>query len=71
MKKPDAFAALSEPDRVFLRAIADTFGKPDAICIRFSDGRRYDGGTFMSAQDYPDFRQRADVLHQRFLQGQA
>ena len=67
--KRDAFAALDEPDRTFLRSVAETFGKPDAITIRFADGGRYDGGTFRNAQDYADFEQRADVLHQRFLRG--
>lgn len=71
MTRADAFAALAEPDRTFLRSVAETFGKPDAICIRFADGRRYDGGTFRSAQDYPDFQQRADVLHQKFVRGEA
>lgn len=69
--KRDAFAALAEPDRTFLRSVAETFGKPDAICIRFADGSRYDGGTFRNAKDYDDFPQRADVLHQKFVRGES
>ena len=67
--KRQAYERLAEPDRAFLRSVADLFGKPDAITIRFADGGRYDGGKFRNAQDYDDFEQRADVLHQRFLRG--
>lgn len=67
MTRQSAFERLGEPDRTFLRSVADLFGKPDAITIRFEDGGRYDGGKFMNAQDYADFEQRADVLHQRFV----
>lgn len=68
MNRQDAFERLREPDRAFLRSVADTFGKPVAIAIRFRDGSRYDGGAFRNAQDYDDFEQRADVLHQRWLE---
>lgn len=68
MTKPEAFAALADHDRAFLRAVADTFGKPDAITICFADGGRYDGGKFRNAQDYDDFRPRSELLHQRWLE---
>lgn len=71
MNKRDAFERLHEPGRAFLLAVADTFGRPDAITIRFADGTRYDGGTFRNAQDYADFQQRADVLHQKFVRGES
>lgn len=70
MSRHDAYERLAEPDRAFLRAVADVFGKPVAIAIRFADGRRYDGGKFRNAQDFDDFEQRADVLHQRFVRGE-
>ena len=72
--KADAFSKLRECDKqqaMFLRAVADTFGKPDAIAIRFADGRRYDGGAFSNAQDYADFQRRSDVLHQKFVRGES
>jgi len=69
--KREAFAALADPDREFLRSVADVFGKPVAITIRFADGGRYDGGKFRNAQDYADFNRRADVLHQKFVRGES
>lgn len=60
MTRSEAFKALDETTQGFLKELASTFGKPTAICIRFENGNRYDGGTFMAAQDYPDFRKRCE-----------
>lgn len=69
MDRQQAFSELQGSDpgtAAFLQDVAAVFGKPSAIAIRFRDGERYDGGRWMSAQDYPDFKARCPApLYQR------
>lgn len=46
--------------------VAEVFGKPAAIRIRFGDGTVYRGGHFTPAQDFRDFGKRLKCALQRF-----
>lgn len=69
MDRQQAFSRMKDSDQgttAFLQDVAAVFGKPSAIAIRFRDGERYDGGTWMAAQDYADFKARCPApLYQR------
>lgn len=57
-EKRAAFSALPADHQTFARLVAQIFGRPAAVSIRFADGRRYDQGVFMTAQAFPDFDKR-------------
>lgn len=65
MTRTEAFEALPDEHQAFLRDVADAFGKPVAIAIRFRGGERYDGGRFLAAQDYPDFKSPKPLWQRR------
>jgi hypothetical protein len=64
-KRAAVFAALKSADpqqAAWLQSIAAEFGKPAAITIR-QGGKTYRQGTFMAAQDFPDFNHRLVTKH--------
>lgn len=52
----------------FLSDIAKTFGKPDAIAVRFLDGSKYDKGEFRKADDYRDHMKRVEFGIKKFCE---
>lgn len=60
-RKRTAFDRLKieSPDAAdFISQIANAFGRPIAIIIKFRDGDLFRSGRFLAAQDYPDFKKR-------------
>ena len=65
-RKRAAFARLPESHQRLLRQIAEMFGRPVAVQIRYEDGQMYASGAFVSAMEFDDFRARLPKpLYQR------
>lgn len=66
MDKREAFELLAPQEKDFMRSVADCFGKPAAVSIRFKDGRQFKAGIFKPAQSFSDYHERCPApLYQR------